>query len=495
MKYTFIITTILLAVMHGLFAADPTSGQWLLQKKNAGAGFSNFGVTGENSKAFGLDGSGVPSMLTVGTGTVTSVGITLPSATFDVSGSPVTGSGTLAVTFDNQTGNVVFASPANGSSGQPVWRTLVASDIPDLTSTYATAAQGIKADNVGAVNGIIKSNGSATFSAAVAGTDYLTPSGNGSSLTALNATQLTSGTIPDARFPATLPVASGANLTSLNGSNISTGTVAPARLGSGSSITTKFLRGDSTWQTVSSGGQLSEWAFVDPVNGNDTTGDGTAGNPWATLQKAAGTEGRDFIVLAPGDAGGLTLSAAKNLTILGPGRDSATIGTITVSGSGNLKIEDAGSFSFTAGNITMNPVVSGQSSGVLYAYGIYSPTGIWSTWGASSIINGQAGGNGGGGLVVRCQVAALSCAGGVGGSGDGGTVSGDGGSAGNWEIQYSQTGDVSAAGGPPGTDGGAGQGSFGTDGEVKSRFSTIETLGTHGSEDIHATLLGGTWID
>jgi len=53
--------------------------------------------------------------------------------------------------------------------------------------------------------------------------------GNASGLTALNATQLTSGTIPDARFPATLPAASGANLTSLPAGQL-TGTVADARL-------------------------------------------------------------------------------------------------------------------------------------------------------------------------------------------------------------------------------------------------------------------------
>ena len=41
------------------------------------------------------------------------------------------------------------------------------------------------------------------------------PTGSGAILTALNATQLTSGTIPDARFPATLPAVSGANLTGL----------------------------------------------------------------------------------------------------------------------------------------------------------------------------------------------------------------------------------------------------------------------------------------
>ena len=44
-------------------------------------------------------------------------------------------------------------------------------------------------------------------------TTSTTFSGSGANLTALNATQLTSGTIPDARFPATLPAISGANLT------------------------------------------------------------------------------------------------------------------------------------------------------------------------------------------------------------------------------------------------------------------------------------------
>ena len=43
-------------------------------------------------------------------------------------------------------------------------------------------------------------------------------------LTQLSATNLTSGTIPDARFPATLPAASGANLTSLPAANL-TGTL------------------------------------------------------------------------------------------------------------------------------------------------------------------------------------------------------------------------------------------------------------------------------
>ena len=64
----------------------------------------------------------------------------------------------------------------------------------------------------------IRTNTNATFlqninvSGTVTATSY---AGSGANLTALNATQLTSGTIPDARFPATLPAVSGANLTNI----------------------------------------------------------------------------------------------------------------------------------------------------------------------------------------------------------------------------------------------------------------------------------------
>lgn len=73
-------------------------------------------------------------------GTVSSVGVTMPGI-FSVSGSPVTSSGTIAVSLQNQTGNTVFASPSNGSLGTPSFRALVASDFPNLDASKITTGQ------------------------------------------------------------------------------------------------------------------------------------------------------------------------------------------------------------------------------------------------------------------------------------------------------------------------------------------------------------------
>jgi hypothetical protein len=84
------------------------------------------------------------------------------------------------------------------------------------------------------------------------------PSSSGANLTSLNASNLGSGTVPDARFPATLPSASGANLTSLNASNLGSGTVPTARLATGTANNTTYLRGDQTWASISSGITISD---------------------------------------------------------------------------------------------------------------------------------------------------------------------------------------------------------------------------------------------
>jgi hypothetical protein len=47
-----------------------------------------------------------------------------------VAGSPITTSGTLAVTLANQTANTIFAGPTSGGAAAPTFRSLVAADVP-----------------------------------------------------------------------------------------------------------------------------------------------------------------------------------------------------------------------------------------------------------------------------------------------------------------------------------------------------------------------------
>lgn len=71
----------------------------------------------------------IPSAsLIPGAGTVTSVGLTVPSF-LSVSGSPVTTAGTLAVSLATQTANTVFAGPASGAAAAPTFRSLVSADL------------------------------------------------------------------------------------------------------------------------------------------------------------------------------------------------------------------------------------------------------------------------------------------------------------------------------------------------------------------------------
>ena len=79
--------------------------------------------------------------LPYGTGTVTSVALTLPSI-ISVSGSPITTSGTLAGTLTTQSVNSIFAGPSSGAAAAPTFRALTTTDIPSLsyvTSVGATA--------------------------------------------------------------------------------------------------------------------------------------------------------------------------------------------------------------------------------------------------------------------------------------------------------------------------------------------------------------------
>lgn len=63
-----------------------------------------------------------------GSGTVTSVAASFPSD-FALSGSPITTSGTLAVTWQTEAANKFLSGPASGSAATPTWRAIVSGDL------------------------------------------------------------------------------------------------------------------------------------------------------------------------------------------------------------------------------------------------------------------------------------------------------------------------------------------------------------------------------
>jgi hypothetical protein len=101
----------------------------------AGAGQDGYVIYWDNaSSSYKL------KVLTPGTGTVTSVALTAPTE-ITVGGSPITTSGTIALSWANESANFVFAGPTSGGAATPAFRALVAADIPSLSATYQLLSQ------------------------------------------------------------------------------------------------------------------------------------------------------------------------------------------------------------------------------------------------------------------------------------------------------------------------------------------------------------------
>lgn len=87
-----------------------------------------------------IAGDGTISVAASGTGTVTSVGLTLPSI-FTVSNSPVTGAGSLTAVLASAAAGLFLASPT-GAAGAPALRAIVAADLPIGATASLGAVKG-----------------------------------------------------------------------------------------------------------------------------------------------------------------------------------------------------------------------------------------------------------------------------------------------------------------------------------------------------------------
>lgn len=235
------------------------------------------------------------------------------------------------------------------------------------------------------------------------------PAASGANLTALNASNLGSGTVPDARFPATLPAADGSALTALNASNIASGTLADARL-----PTVPTSKGGTGLTSIGTAGQVL------------TVNSGASGLEFAA---AAGGGGYDIEVFTnPGTYSMPADVSAVKVTVQagGGGGSNPAPEAGAGGGGGGAAIERIAAPSITAGvSVTVGGAGAAPFTGA---------SGGTSSFGSFCSASGGGGATrGGGGSFGE---------GGAGGSGSGGNVN------------------IGGQAGTPGGDSGRGGGSF-----------------------------------
>jgi hypothetical protein len=150
---------------------------------------------------------------TTGTGTLTLAGAVTGFETFS---SAIGNANTTYYAIVNTTDGEFEVGLGTVGAGTLARTTIISSSNSDSAVDFAAGTKNVFVTLPASKSVILDSSGNIVAN-------------NGSNLTALNATQLTSGTVPDARFPATLPAANGSALTDLNASNLATGTIPDAR--------------------------------------------------------------------------------------------------------------------------------------------------------------------------------------------------------------------------------------------------------------------------
>jgi len=182
-----------------------TTGTGTLSLTGAVAGFETFSsaIGNTNTTYYAIQNQDVPTEFEVGLGTV-GAGTLSRDTILSSSNSDA------AVNFSAGTKDVFCTLPASKS--------VILDSSGNIVSNNGSNLTNLNADNL--ASGTVPD---ARFPATL-------PAVSGANLTNLDADDLASGTVPDARFPATLPAANGSALTALNATNIASGTLSSDRL-------------------------------------------------------------------------------------------------------------------------------------------------------------------------------------------------------------------------------------------------------------------------
>lgn len=414
----------------GMTGGGQLSSNVTLSIAPGGVGSSELSATGVTPGVYGssvtvpvltIDANGRIAAATtqaiIGTGTVTSVGLSLPPE-FNVTGSPVTDAGTLTATWATEDANYFFATP-NGSSGAPSFRAILAADIPTLNQnttgqagsvvnsvTFTTTGGGSPGETFNGASPVTVDHstiGAPSFTGDLAtGTWGINISGNAATATtATSATSATAATNVAGGVANNLVYNTGTSTTSFivaptvagsflswNGSAIvwnsnAIGTVTSVTGGSyltGGTITTSgTLAVDATSANTASkvvardaSGNFSAGTITATLSGNASSATNVAGgaanrivyntNAGATSFVVAPTSGNTYLswdgtAFAWSSVGGGTVTSVAAGTYL-TGGTITTSGTLAVDATSNNTASKVvardGSGNFSAGTITAN---------------------------------------------------------------------------------------------------------------------------------------------
>jgi len=297
------------------------------------------------------DGAGSLTWAPAGGGTVTTVSVVGANG---FNGSVANATSTPAITIGTSltgilkgTGTGISSAAAGTDYQAPITLTTTGTsgaatlvgntlNVPNYSSTAYLAGTGLTlttntfsvntSQNISTLsnlttNGLIKtSGGTGALSIATAGTDYLTPTGNGSGLTSLNASNISSGTLPVAQVPNL--DASKITTGTFGSAQITDGTIADADVNASAAIAGSKINPNFGTQNIVTTGTLTSGtagAFGIDATGNITkirnvttsfpaanaagvlTNDGTgtltwaAGSGWGLTGTAGTVDGTNFI--------------------------------------------------------------------------------------------------------------------------------------------------------------------------------------------------------
>ena len=222
---------------------------------------------------------------TGGTGTVTSVGLAMPSI-FTVTNSPITTSGTLTTTLASQTAATVFAAPS-GSAGVPTFRGLLSSDIPNLDASKITTG------NLAIANG---GTGSTTPAGALTNLGALssTASAGGDLTGTFSNLQLVTNSITNTDISPTAAILGTKIDPSFGGLNVSTtGTLTAGA----TTLTSLVVPG-----TTSFNSRLYTWPNTAAAANTYLRNDGSGNLSWTTVAAATDLTAQNGILQGNGTA-------------------------------------------------------------------------------------------------------------------------------------------------------------------------------------------------